>query len=101
MAVVTELDSFIIKFRQLWKSGHDARLQVETKAGKADVALHLQLGSEPSLDLGHCQSQWSKILLMQWDIEFHIFISSLANSSCLPYSGAGNRKLQVVASGFY
>ena len=61
MAVITELDSFILKFRQLWKSGHNARLEVETKAGKANVALHLQLGSEPGLDLGHGQrSQFTR-----------------------------------------
>ena len=55
MAVVTELDSFILKFRQLWKSGHDARLEVETKSGKACVALHLQLGDEPGPNHGHGQ----------------------------------------------
>ena len=47
MAAITELESFVQKFKQLWKSGHDARLALETKAGKASVALHLQLGDEP------------------------------------------------------
>ena len=47
MAAATELESFVQKFRQLWKSGHDARLEFVATAGKASVALHLQLGEEP------------------------------------------------------
>ena len=59
MAVVTELETFIQKFRQLWKSGHDARLEVETKAGKASVALHLRLGDAPEPIHGNQQRTFS------------------------------------------
>ena len=42
-----ELDSFILKFKQLWKEGLDAHLDVETHAGNAWVGLKLNLGQHP------------------------------------------------------
>ena len=39
-----ELDSFYVKFKTLWKSGLDACLTVESKAGKAWVNLKVGLG---------------------------------------------------------
>ena len=42
-----ELDTFIQKFRNLWKSGLDARLNMECHAGQAWVGLHLRLGHGP------------------------------------------------------
>ena len=39
-----ELDSFIGKLKQLWQSGKDARLHVETHAGEAWASLHVKLG---------------------------------------------------------
>ena len=39
-----ELESFILKFNQLWRAGHSAKLDVETHAGQAWVGLRVQLG---------------------------------------------------------
>ena len=47
MATISELDTFILKFKQLWKSGHDAHLDLEAKAGKAWVGIRLCLADEP------------------------------------------------------
>ena len=44
---VTELDTFVQKFHQLWKAGHIAHLDVDTYAGKAWVGLRVQLGHVP------------------------------------------------------
>ena len=44
---VTELDTFIQKFHQLWNSGHTAHLDLDTCAGKAWVGLRVQLGHDP------------------------------------------------------
>ena len=50
---VTELDTFLHKFHQLWGAGHSARLNLETHAGKAWVGLSVQLGHAP----GHLHHQ--------------------------------------------
>lgn len=47
MATVYELDTFVQKFRQLWKCGHESHLNVESKNGKAWVNLRLCLDDEP------------------------------------------------------
>ena len=44
---VTELDSFVKKFYQLWNAGHVAHLDVDSYAGKAWVGLRVQLGHAP------------------------------------------------------
>ena len=44
---VSELDSFVKKFHQLWRAGHNAHLDLDTYAGKAWVGLRLQLGDAP------------------------------------------------------
>ena len=44
---VTEIDSFVQKFRQLWKAGVTAHLDIDTHAGKAWVGLRVQLGDPP------------------------------------------------------
>ena len=44
---VTELDTFVDKFKQLWISGLDAHLDVESHAGQAWVGLRLHLGYVP------------------------------------------------------
>ena len=44
----TELDSFILKFQQLWRNGFDAHLDLETHAGNAWVGLKMNLGQHPS-----------------------------------------------------
>ena len=51
---VTELDTFLHKFHQLWSAGHSAHLNLETHAGKAWVGLHVQLGHVP----GHLHHQF-------------------------------------------
>ena len=44
---VTELDTFIQKFYQLWNAGQTADLDVDTHAVKAWVGLRVQLGHTP------------------------------------------------------
>ena len=40
-----EINSFIKKFLELWKTGKDATFSLKTHAGEASVSLHLELGS--------------------------------------------------------
>ena len=47
MASFAEVNSFIGKFVNLWQSGRDACLQLETQAGQACVTLRLGLGDHP------------------------------------------------------
>ena len=44
---VTELDSFVQKFHQLWKAGVTAHLDLDAHAGTAWVGLRVQLGQVP------------------------------------------------------
>ena len=44
---VTELDSFVQKFNQLWKAGLTAHLDLDCHAGNAWVGLRVQLGPVP------------------------------------------------------
>ena len=44
MAGICELNSFVYKFRNLWKAGHTASLKIEARAGEAWVELHVGLG---------------------------------------------------------
>ena len=44
---VTEVDSFVRKFHQLWKAGLTAHLDLDTHAGGAWVGLRVQLGHVP------------------------------------------------------
>ena len=41
----SELDNFVLKFRQLWSDGYTAHLDIDTHAGKAWVGLRVQLES--------------------------------------------------------
>ena len=43
----TELDTFVHKFKQLWKSGLDAHLDIDTHGGEAWVGLRLRLSHAP------------------------------------------------------
>ena len=43
----SELETFIVKFRHLWKAGLDAHLDIESHAGQAWVGLRVRLGHEP------------------------------------------------------
>ena len=43
----SELGSFISKFKQLWKSGLDVKLNIEANAGQAWASLHVRLGQAP------------------------------------------------------
>ena len=47
MAGLPQLNSFISKFLNLWQSGCDASLHLETHAGKATVHLQVGLGHAP------------------------------------------------------
>ena len=38
-----EIDSFVLKFKNLWKSGRNANLTTNSNAGKADVVLSVEL----------------------------------------------------------
>ena len=42
--LVTELDTFVHKFQQLWNAGYNAHLDLNTNAGLAWVGLRVQLG---------------------------------------------------------
>ena len=44
---MTELESFIRKFHQLWSAGHSAHLDVDTYAGGAWVGLRVRLADAP------------------------------------------------------
>ena len=44
---VTELDSFVKKFHQLWKAGFTVHLDLDAHAGKAWVGICAQLGDAP------------------------------------------------------
>ena len=46
MSNMKELDSFVGKFRQLWKEGFDSSLHVDIKAGKASISLTVVLEKE-------------------------------------------------------
>jgi hypothetical protein len=43
----SELDSFVQHFKQLWKSGYSAHLDIDTCAGQAWVGLLVRLGQAP------------------------------------------------------
>ena len=47
-----ELDSFVRKFMNLWQSGWDAKLNLESEAGNVFVTLRVGLGEDP---IGHHQ----------------------------------------------
>ena len=47
MSTVTELESFIQKFHQLWNAGLTAHLDLDCHDGVASVGLRLQLGHPP------------------------------------------------------
>ena len=44
--IVTQLDTFVQKFHQLWQAGVTAHLDLDTHAGYAWVGLRVQLGNE-------------------------------------------------------
>ena len=43
-----QLNSFFVKFRDLWKAGHTAHLDLDAKNGKAWVGIRLELGCNES-----------------------------------------------------
>ena len=51
--LITELDTFVRKFHQLWKDGFTAHLDLDTQAGNAWVGLRLNLGQVPGPVHGH------------------------------------------------
>ena len=53
---VSELDSFVLKLKQLWQAGQVAHLDVDANAGKAWVGLRVQLG-QPPCDPPFCKSK--------------------------------------------
>ena len=42
-----EIDSFILKFRNLWQAGWNAKLSLESISGKIEVNLSVELGDAP------------------------------------------------------
>ena len=51
---MSEIDSFIIQFKNLMLSGQNASLKIESKAGKAESTLHVEFGvPHPPAQLGH------------------------------------------------
>ena len=59
-----ELDSFIIKFRQLWKEGLNASLNVTSEAGKVSMSLSLVLekerGNQTDMSIGNSRDRRRK-----------------------------------------
>ena len=47
-ATEMEINSFVVKLKQLWKSGLSFHLDLDCSEGKAWVGLRLQLGEAPS-----------------------------------------------------
>ena len=43
----SEVDRFISKFKLLWQLGHEAHLDLDTKAGQVWVGLRVHLGHAP------------------------------------------------------
>ena len=41
------MDSFILKFRNLWQAGWNAKLSLESIHGKVEVNLSVELGDAP------------------------------------------------------
>ena len=56
---ITELDSFVGKFQQLWKDGVTAHLDLDTHAGSAWVGLRVHLGHVPPGPPHHTAPQGS------------------------------------------
>ena len=49
-----EVDSFIVKFKTLWKAGRNASLKISVNAGKAAVTLHVrELDGLPLVPVHH------------------------------------------------
>jgi hypothetical protein len=46
---MNKLDSFFLQFKHLWRSGQDAHLDLECRAGQAWVGIRVRLGQEPGL----------------------------------------------------
>ena len=46
MAQLFELNSFVGKFVNLWQTGKNATLKLESRAGQASVNLQLDLGNQ-------------------------------------------------------
>ena len=57
-----EMDSFLIKFKNLWKSGRNANLTIKSNAGKAEVVLIVEL-DEPIHQTQHPHHQRSRNVL--------------------------------------
>ena len=49
----TELDTFVFKFKHLWKAGLDAHLDLECHAGQAWVGIRVRLGQDPGPNHHH------------------------------------------------
>ena len=46
---ISELDSFIMKFKNLWQAGRNANLTIKTIDGKVEANLSVELGDPPVL----------------------------------------------------
>ena len=49
--MANEIDSFVLKLKNLWKAGRDAKLTIETVAGEAFVTLSVKGLPEPQHDI--------------------------------------------------
>ena len=50
---VTEMDTFVQKFNQLWRDGFTAHLDLDSHAGNAWIGLQVQLGPAPLAPIHH------------------------------------------------
>ena len=46
-----ELDSFVLKFKNLWQAGRNANLTIKTIGGKVEANLSVELGDAPVLPI--------------------------------------------------
>ena len=44
-----ELDSFVLKFKYLWRAGRNAKLSIKSNGGKAEAHLSVELGDAPAV----------------------------------------------------
>ena len=57
---ITELDTFVRKFHQLWNDGVTAHLDMDAQAGNAWVGLRVHLGQVPGPPHGHADPPFSQ-----------------------------------------
>ena len=55
-----ELDSFILKFKNLWQAGRNAKLSLKSVDGKAEAHLSVELGDAPAIQRSRNGPSWQR-----------------------------------------